>query len=791
MASKKKAPESKELNLFQREILALVFLCTGLFFLLSLISYHSEDPSFFHLSTKKEILNWGGVFGAYLSDALLFIFGFSSYVLTVFLLINSVFLFVGLRKRVYYSEIPLVLFFILFSSILIQLLFDQVSYGESLIASGGFLGGILSDTSVRFLGRAGTYLIVVLGVLLSFIATTKLSFQEIFIKLSGGVNPVLDWFRQQIEVYKARLEKSYDKWRERRLARRAEIQREKEERQKEKELKIASQSTPFTVKKEEPKQEPETPIKTKEKTSGGPRILERIDTKKKTGLSPQMQLQNMSQGYQLPDINLLNSDPDSRVQIDEESLKMNARLLEKKLSDFNVEGKVTEIHPGPVITMYEYEPAAGVKLSKISNLVDDLCLAMGGRSVRIVAPLPNKAAVGIEIPNNEREMVWLKDVIADESFQKTESKITFALGKDIEGLCYSADLAKMPHLLVAGATGAGKSVAINSMILSILFKATPEEVRMILVDPKMLELSIYDKIPHLLLPVVTEPKKASQALRWGIREMEQRYKKMADINVRNIKEYNKKIEKASFTSKQAERIKETGIEVAEDQLLSHEDKLPYIVIIIDELADLMMVAGREVEEAITRLAQMARAAGIHLILATQRPSVDVITGIIKANFPSRMAFKVSSRHDSRTVLDSIGAERLLGNGDMLFVPPGVAQMRRVHGAFVSDDEVHRVVEHLKKQGQPVYDESILQPVESEGGAVEQDEDVDELYDQAIAIVTETKQASISMVQRKLRVGYNRAARMIEKMETDGIISPPSGSGQRQVLVSSMEEVANG
>ncbi|MDO8519256.1 MAG: DNA translocase FtsK, partial [Deltaproteobacteria bacterium] len=462
-----------------------------------------------------------------------------------------------------------------------------------------------------------------------------------------------------------------------------------------------------------------------------------------------------------------------------------ARILEKKLLDFGVEGKVTEIHPGPLITMYEFEPAPGIKLSRIANLVDDLCLAMGGRSVRIVAPLPNKPAVGIEIPNNTRETVWLKDIIADEKFHGNESKLVMALGKDIEGIPFVADLAKMPHLLVAGATGSGKSVSINSMILSILYKAKPEEVRIIMVDPKMLELSIYEGIPHLLLPVVTEPKKASLALRWAVREMERRYKLLSDIDARNISNYNKKIEKGNFVSKQPLAQIVEGEEAPEP--IKHEGKIPYIVIIVDELADLMMVSSREVEESITRLAQMARAAGIHLILATQRPSVDVLTGVIKANFPARISFKVASKFDARTILDTIGSERLLGNGDMLFVPPGASRMLRVHGAFISETEVARVVEFLKNQAKPIYDETILKVAEVEAAELEADGgESDELYDQAVAIVAETRQASISMIQRKLRVGYNRAARMIEKMEIEGIVSAPTGAGSRQVLVSSFQ-----
>jgi S-DNA-T family DNA segregation ATPase FtsK/SpoIIIE len=398
--------------------------------------------------------------------------------------------------------------------------------------------------------------------------------------------------------------------------------------------------------------------------------------------------------------------------------------------------------------------------------------------VRIVAPLPGKPAVGIEVPNMERETVYFKEIVMDSNFQRAENKLSLAFGKNIEGLPVVADLTKMPHLLVAGATGSGKSVGLNSFILSLLLKNSPEEVRFIFIDPKMLELSIYADIPHLLLPVVTQPKKATLALAWGVKEMERRYRLLSDAQVRNIASYNKKFEAGELKNLKSEEV----LEGADEAPIRHDEKLPYLVIIIDELADLMMVSGRELEEYITRLAQMARAAGIHMILATQRPSVDVITGVIKANFPSRVAFKVSSKHDSRTILDTIGAEHLLGNGDMLFIPPGLSKQIRVHGAFVSDQEVQRVVQHLKDQGKPVYNEEIMNMKVPSAGMEEEGGEADELYDQAVSIVTETRQASISMVQRRLRIGYNRAARLIEQMEADGIVSPPMGSKGREVLV---------
>jgi S-DNA-T family DNA segregation ATPase FtsK/SpoIIIE len=498
--------------------------------------------------------------------------------------------------------------------------------------------------------------------------------------------------------------------------------------------------------------------------------------------------------YRLPSVSLLKYD-DTGVSLDrDQMLELSARLV-KTLADYGVRGEVQAIRPGPVVTMYEFAPAPGTRVSKIANLADDLAMALEAVSVRIVAPIPGKAAVGIEVPNKLRETVFLKEIIADDVFQKAKSKLTLALGKDIEGRPVAVDLAKMPHLLVAGTTGAGKSVAVNAMITSILYNATPEEVRMIMVDPKMLELSVYEGIPHLLLPVVTDPKKANLALRWAVEEMERRYELLADAGVRDIMSYNKKVEKKSDTVEVV--VEESGeaadLELAEGSQLelpqktraaAPQKKLPYIVVVIDEFADLMMVAPKDVETSVARIAQKARAAGIHLILATQRPSVDVITGLIKANFPSRIAFKVIQRNDSRTILDQNGAEALLGQGDMLFSDRG-GSLRRVHGCLVQDEEIHGVVDFLKKQGKPVYDLEILKPreEENEGGEVDPEDDLsDEMYDRAVALVAETRQASISMIQRRLRVGYNRAARMVERMEREGIVGPQIGPNRREVLI---------
>jgi len=477
-----------------------------------------------------------------------------------------------------------------------------------------------------------------------------------------------------------------------------------------------------------------------------------------------------------------------QFKIDKETLHANSLILQKKLEDFGVEGEVVAVRPGPVITMYEFKPAAGVKVRRIVMLADDLAMALRAVSVRILAPIPGESVVGIEIPNPRRETVYLREVIESESYRGTDSKITLALGKDIGGTPFATDLGRMPHLLVAGATGTGKSISINAMILSILFKSSPQDVKFIMVDPKMLELTVYEDIPHLLVPVVTDPKKAAAALFWAMDEMDRRYRLMRDKGARNIDNYNRTLEREAGSKRsvidlmEPEATEETpvvGGNLSPVAPLVHE-KLPRIVIIIDELADLMMTVGRDIEEYITRLAQKARAAGIHLILATQRPSVDVITGLIKANFPARISFQVTSRVDSRTILDSMGGEKLLGNGDLLFLPPGTARIIRVHGAFVSDQEVLRVMKFIKQQGRPTYRPEVLEAKREIEAAAAADEEYDEMYDQALAIVTETQQASISMIQRRLRVGYNRAARMIEQMERDGVVGPPDGAKPREV-----------
>ncbi len=482
--------------------------------------------------------------------------------------------------------------------------------------------------------------------------------------------------------------------------------------------------------------------------------------------------------YEPPDIGIFARPPETARSYDRESLIMNSRILEKKLADFAVNGRVVTVHPGPVITMYEFEPASGVKVNRITSLADDLALALRALSVRIIAPLPGKSVVGIEIPNPDRDDVFIRDLLEAQSFRKSRSKLTLALGKDIFGNPVEGDLAKMPHLLVAGATGTGKSVFLNALLCSILFRASPDELKLLLIDPKILELSIYEGIPHLIADVVTNPKRAAAALAGVVAKMEDRYQMMAALGVRNIEQFNARIEEMRADGLDRFELKpKPGETQGEVRPL---ESIPYVVVVIDELADLMVVSARDVEESLQRLAQMARAAGIHLVLATQRPSVDVLTGVIKANFPSRISFQVSSRTDSRTILDHNGAEHLLGKGDMLFLPPGTSKLQRIHGAYVSEKEVSELVEHLRKQGAPSFDETLLRVREESEAKEERGEDVDDLYDRALAIVAESRNASISYLQRRLKVGYNRAARMIEQMELEGVVGPQEGTKPRDV-----------
>jgi len=619
-------------------------------------------------------------------------------------------------------------------------------YNQSILM-GGFIGEIFSRYLVRYFNRPGATVLLSVILILSFVLGTGISFISV-VKHLGGV------FQKLIEKIGTL-----------KMVRKESAEREKKLVKRKQEKKEVKEVPPTVV---------------VEKPSPPPR-------KEEVAKQEAFEFLESSKVFQLPPISLLEAEMEKRQKIDRDSLIMNSRILEKKLLDYGVEGKVVEVRPGPVITVYEFEPAPGVKVSRIVNLADDLALALSALSIRIVAPIPGKAVVGIEVPNTNRETVYFKEIIDSDPFRAFKSKLSFGIGKDIAGEPFVVDLARMPHLLVAGSTGSGKSVSINAMICSILFKATPEEVRFLMIDPKMLELSDYEGIPHLLLPVVTNPKKAAVALKWLVEEMERRYTVLAEKGVRNIEHYHQRMEKELKEKGKVYKRKGDVLEGDEEKPMEPMERIPYIVVVIDELADLMMISSREVEEAITRLAQMARAVGIHLLLATQRPSVDVLTGIIKANFPARISFQVTSKVDSRTILDTIGAEHLLGAGDMLFLPPGSSKLTRLHGAFVSSPEIKRIVEFLKKQGKPSYlDPSILAEAKKDKETVEGEEEYDEKYDEAVAFVAETGQASISLIQRRFRIGYNRAARIVEKMEGEGVVGPSDGVKAREVLVKKIE-----
>jgi len=739
-----------------REIWAVVISFSALLIAVSLFTFDMRDRSFNAPSGLASTHNWGGFVGAYLADILLQGLGLTAYLLPAFLGLSAYRLFQPSFKAVPVAKIIGYGVFFISIAALISIIIDS----ENARDAGGIVGGFLKETMlVPWFGRFSATLITLVSLLLSVMLLTQYSLLDIWqrarkrsLELKNSIVPVINL---QLKALREKSEKRKG----------ANLRKERPD-----------YTPPPIVVKEEPKLDPAKRI-----------------AKKTAAPQEQFKLPEMSEGYKLPPADLLDLPEAEPLKLDKDTLHANSLILQKKLADFGVDGEVTAVRPGPVITMYEFKPAPGVKVRRIVLLADDLAMALRAVSVRILAPIPGESVVGIEIPNPRRETVGLREVIESEAYQSADSKITLALGKDIGGTPFVTDLGRMPHLLVAGATGTGKSVSINAMILSILFKSTPRDVQFIMVDPKMLELTVYEDIPHLLVPVVTDPKKAAAALFWAMDEMDRRYRLMRDKGARNIDNYNRTIEKETARkpvvelsdAEPGEDSTEIGGKLAKDAPLVHE-RLPRIVVIIDELADLMLTVGRDIEEYITRLAQKARAAGIHLILATQRPSVDVITGLIKANFPARISFQVTSRVDSRTILDSIGAERLLGNGDLLYLPPGTARLTRVHGAFVSDQDVRKVMTFIKQQARPQYRPEVFE-IKKDIEAAAADEIDDEMYDQAVAIIAETQQASISMIQRRLRVGYNRAARMIEQMERDGVIGPADGAKPREVYAKKIED----
>ena len=708
----------------RKEIYGIFLFFLVIFTLLSLVSYNSADPSVFRAKGTGEIQNLFGYVGAHLSGLLIGLFGLGAFWFPFLLLFLSFHFFQNRKLKIFLLTLSGGFLLIITTGSLLALKGPEYTLFGAKFSSGGVVGIPLKSLLVQYSNVSGTIIILAVVWIISFKLMTGISLIRCIKSLWNTVAFVIERFGTLIL-----------KWRER--------------REKAKKRSQAKQKKAFAKKNRKIEIKTPTPKPMKEKPTPKQDVFEfmRADT-----------------GFQIPSTNLLDEQNVKSTAADRDNLRMQSKLLEKKLDDFGVSGEVVAVTPGPVVTIFEYEPAPGVKINKIVNLTDDLALALRATSIRIVAPIPGKAVIGIEIPNLTREMVKFKELIVSSAFEKAKSKLTLCIGKDIVGNPVTAALDKMPHLLIAGATGSGKSVALNAMICSLLYKSTPEDVRLIIVDPKRIELSIYGGIPHLITPVVTDAKKATSALFWAVREMERRYELLSEKQARNINQYNSKTEKDD-----------------------DNEHLPYIVIIIDELADLMMVASRDVEVALTRLAQMARAAGIHLILATQRPSVDVLTGIIKANFPTRLSFQVSSKTDSRTIIDANGAENLLGNGDMLFLPPGTSKLQRIHGAFISEVELARITGFLKEQKKPEYDTSVTKTpvdVKTDGDS----EAFDEKYDEAVALVTQTGQASISMVQRHLRIGYNRAARIVEAMEKQGIVGPSDGVKPREVLVTGYDDM---
>jgi S-DNA-T family DNA segregation ATPase FtsK/SpoIIIE len=697
---------------FAQEAIAVTGLFAAVFLLLCLISY---SLPILQSASYTSAANWCGTIGHLIAWGLMSLLGISSFWFIVLFMFFSVQFF---SSKSDFNRLPLIFLgsfgILIASSSLLGIMYpdegDFISIIGRYYPAGGLVGSWLAHFMKTYLGGPGAILSLLLLLVFSLMLSVRFSPYFLGKKLVSAYGRIGENYFQKNGV----------------------------KHQKEKPAKDLLQEPPISA--------------------SIPSVNEPLQVEEPLEEDEDFQVAPITSGeYRLPGIGLLDKVNSTAEEVELEHYYEVSKKLEDKLRDFGISGKVEGISPGPVVTTYEFAPAPGIKITRIVSLADDLAMGLKAESVRIVGSIPGKAALGIEIPNPQREIVYIRDIISSETFKNASSRLTIGLGKDVVGQSVIADLARMPHLLIAGATGSGKSVGINSIICSILFKSTPDEVRFLMIDPKRIELSGYEDIPHLLHPVVVDPKMANRALQWAVREMERRYMLLDEKRVKSFASFN---------------------QVAEDN-----EKLPLIVIVVDELADLMMVSSREVEESIARLAQMARAAGMHLILATQRPSVDVLTGLIKANFPTRISFKVFSKVDSRTILDMSGAEHLLGDGDSLFMPPGKARVQRIHGAYISEKETERVIEFLKEQGTALYDESVLEAVEEEDGDINGigEDEYDEKYDDAVALVCETGQASISMVQRRLRVGYNRAARMIETMEKEGIVGPSDGSKPREVL----------
>ncbi len=762
------------------EVVGVALFAAALIWLIAVASYDPNDPVWFFTSGTNDIpANFVGRVGAFLAELSFQLFGYGSYLIPALIAIAGWHYFWCREIDAIYTKLTGAGLALSCASAFMSLALGSVKVSERPFRAGGYAGDLVARWMSEYLSRMGSIIVILTLLFVAVILATQFSFGRLFNIVFGflGAGLTQTWqslrnrmeerrkAKQRLEVIAkhvkkgtaspellkaaveraARPETAAPKPKTRGLEREEEEEDELDEFDHRPSA-LATRATPPVVQKRALQSPGAAPL---------PLPLE-----------PRSPAERRLSGYTLPPPSLLDP-PKAERKIDERELMEAARLLEEKCREFAVEGAVVQIHPGPVVTTFEFKPDAGVKYSRVTGLADDLCLAMQAESV-LIERIPGKSTVGIQIPNPNREAISLRELLESEAYQRSTSKLTLALGKTIHGEPFMTDLASMPHLLIAGSTGTGKSVGLNAMLTSMLYRATPDDVRFIMIDPKRLELGVYEDIPHLLSPVVVDPKKASNALRWAVREMEERYKTLAAFGVRNIEQYNRNMRqlidgKEHTESGEAPRL------------------LPFVVVVVDELADLMMVAGNEVEESIARLAQMARAVGIHLILATQRPSVDVITGLIKANLPARISFRVSSKIDSRTILDGNGAEQLLGRGDMLFLPPASSQKVRLHGPYISEQESARLASFLRKQGKPVFDETITAEDEK-GGADKIEFEKDELYDEAARIVVQSGQASISYLQRKMRIGFSRAARLVDMMEAEGLVSPATGGKPREVLV---------
>jgi S-DNA-T family DNA segregation ATPase FtsK/SpoIIIE len=728
----------------EAEVVALGLLAFAALLEVSLASYSPADPVW---GFGEAVENLCGPIGAFVAFGLAGTLGWASHVLPVAGVVVALRYLRGLPVRARW--VPIAAWSVFWISVAGTLdVLHRVAPAHFPDQAGGALGTATVDVLQSAVYLPGASVLLFITLVSSLLIATGGSARDVLLWVQRILRAAWRVLAQRARVAGVRARMRLQRY----MAARAERALLAEEADE-----IDSELVPRRV----------LPVK---RVSREPEVVEHPPSPLTTARQEQLPFDSGALGpFKLPDVSLLAQGPDATTNFDREALLTNSRILEKKLADFQVTGRVVKVHPGPVITMYEFEPAPGIKVSRITNLADDLALALRAMAVRIVAPIPGKSVVGVEVPNSARDVVMLRDILGHASYQDSESTLEIALGKDIFGTPVTTDLGTMPHLLVAGATGTGKSVFLGALLCSLLFRARPDELKLLLIDPKMLEFAPFQGVPHLIADVVTNPKRAAAALMGIVEKMEERYALMAERGVRNIAQYNKQV---------AQERAQARLDAEEIAL----EPMPYIAVVVDELADLMIVAARDVEESLIRLAQMARAAGIHLVLATQRPSVDVLTGIIKANFPSRISFQVSSRTDSRTILDANGAERLLGMGDMLYVPPGTSTLTRIHGPYVSEKEINAVCDHLREQASPEFDPSLIRLKEESERREERGEEIDELFDAAVDIVARHRIASISFIQRKLKIGYNRSARIVEQMEAEGIVGPQEGTKAREIFV---------